>query len=153
MPLYISVPTGYTFTTIDEKDVLVSEIEGEKIIPVQEYVKTYLQNRKSDSLVFCDETTHGESITLYFKRPPSTEARFLQYVPNRNGKLPTTTLPVMVRGVGVVRERGHVPAGSLWHLQPDAYMTLKTRRFAEITREAAERRLNRRKEGDCPKAN
>jgi hypothetical protein len=151
--IYISIPEGWIFDNTNyEFDVLVNNsAEDIKHILLQHLIKECLRNKKrhTDSFTFDPKETHNETITVYFKRPPNTEASFIQYVPNQNGKIKSEN-PCIVKGFEAQGIKLAHTVGLLWFQIPTNKERLTSERFAEIEQHSAEQKENRRHTGNSP---
>lgn len=150
--LYLDIPAGWSFDNKKDSDTLVFISKDlVKVIPLQYLIKECLRDkpRNVDSIEFDKKDTHGEKITLYFKRPLNLRDEFLQYEPNRNGKLKSDHVSI-VRGLDIYRIKLAYAVGRIWHQCPENRGRLSPERLEQVQLESLEQRENRRHTGDSP---
>lgn len=151
--IYISIPKGWAFDNENyNADVFIrTKEELVQIIPLQFLIKECLRTkRKHEEAVTLPLTdTHGELITLYFKRPPYTLDNFIRYAPNRNGKWPAKEID-LVNGLKSQPLPLAHSTGYLWFQLPENKNRLSEQRLSILEEKALLQRENRRHTGPSP---
>ena len=131
--------TKYTLGAILDDDQLCDPLKPEYEINLQEIVKEALQHAKN-------RVVEIKGLTIYLDKPPFNlgETLFLQYQPEKNGKEPTKTMPTLIKGVNTQSPKLKTKYGDFWFQG----LPLTKEQLAEIDKQRAEQRANRRHTGD-----
>lgn len=156
--IYIKFPKGWTFEKKEiggePTDILKRTLDkGTEIINLQHIIKECLRHKKryAKSVSIKGEETKGEEITIYFRHPPFTTDVFLKYLPNNNGKFPSTETH-NIQGFNAKPKYVTTHYGSLWFQNDDTRGIMTAERLQEVIEKAKEIQDNRRHIGDAPKA-
>lgn len=149
--IYILSPSSGTYeletknVNGEEKDMLVDKDQKAPDIPLQDLVKEALQHRKDRAPSFQKDET-----TIYYKKPPYDDNKYLKYIPQNNGKYPTQSKAIWLSGkkANGINSSSHTRYGQFWHDN----IPLSAEKKKKIIEKKKEQRLNRRHEGNSPKA-
>lgn len=151
MPIYIKIPKGFKFQqTKDENDNPIKDIiidaSGKQII-LQDIVKEVLRDRN----LYNAGKINTDGLRFFFKPPLKLDDSYLQYVPNKNGKLPTCKPVLLGDGVdlNISRPERATYHGVFWHQQ----LPLSESKREKVLSAQAAQKYNRQKIGDCPSTN
>lgn len=150
--IYLTIPKGMTFrqiTTVTEdkktsetRDCLV-DTTGKNIIELQSLVKDALRTNTGRK-----KSIELKDFTIYLRIPPNTDAQFLEYIPNHNGRYPTKTEPKLVIGKEAQKYDPKVYSsyGTFW----SHHTFLTNSQKLELEEKRLAQKENRRHYGDSP---